>query len=56
SAYCGAVLTINDHGGSGLPLPALDLSGLPRLNGAFYDIGAYESQARLFADGFETAP
>jgi len=45
-----------DLGVSGLPLPALDLSGLPRLHGARYDIGAYESQARLFADGFETPP
>ena len=45
-----------ERGASGLPLPALDLAGRPRLNNVHYDIGAYESQAGLFADGFEAAP
>lgn len=42
-----------DAGSNNVAMTASDLAGRPRLNGPRYDIGAYEAQRSVFADGFE---
>lgn len=45
-----------DAGQSSALLPEVDLANLPRIAGSAADIGAYEWQPPLFADGFEGVP